>query len=147
MARPSDSRKDQELINILTANARIPLAEVAKMLGVSRATVQGRLTRLEREGVIAGYTTILGKEDAENTTLSAIIMVELEVKQQGNVISLLRKRPEVIQCYTLSGHFDLFVKIRCATSTHLDEILDWIAEMEGVRRTTSSILLARKFER
>lgn len=147
MARPSDSRKDQELINILTANARIPLAEVAKMLGVSRATVQGRLTRLEREGVIAGYTTILGKEDAENTTLSAIIMIELEVKQQGNVISLLRKRPEVIQCYTLSGHFDLFVKIRCATSTHLDEILDWIAEMEGVRRTTSSILLARKFER
>lgn len=147
MARPSDARKDQELINILTANARIPLAEVAKTLGVSRATVQGRLSRLEREGVIVGYTTVLGKEDAENTALSAIIMVELEVKQQGNVIPLLRKRPEVIQCYTLSGHFDLFVKIRCATSTHLDEIIDWIAEMDGVRRTTSSILLARKFER
>jgi DNA-binding Lrp family transcriptional regulator len=47
----------------------------------------------------------------------------------------------------LSGPFDLFVKINCATSTHLDEIIDWIAEMEGVRRTTSSILLARKFER
>ncbi|HEY5794126.1 MAG TPA: Lrp/AsnC family transcriptional regulator [Bosea sp. (in: a-proteobacteria)] len=147
MARPSDARKDQELINILTANARIPLAEVAKTLGVSRATVQGRLSRLEREGVIVGYTTILGKEDAHNTALSAIIMVELEVKQQGNVIPLLRKRPEVIQCYTLSGHFDLFVKIRCATSTHLDEIIDWIAEMDGVRRTTSSILLARKFDR
>jgi DNA-binding Lrp family transcriptional regulator len=147
MARPTDARKDQELINILTANARMPLAEVAKTLGVSRATVQGRLSRLEREGAIVGYTTVLGKDDAHNTALSAIIMVELEVKQQANVIASLRKRSEVIQCFTLSGPFDLFVKIRCATSTHLDEIIDWIAEMEGVRRTTSSILLARKFER
>lgn len=147
MARPADARKDQELISILTANARTSLAEIAKMLGVSRATVQGRLARLEREGVIAGYTTIIGKDHGQEASLSAVIMIELEVKQQGNVVALLRKRPEIIQCYTLSGHFDLFVKIRCTTSTHLDEIIDWIAEMEGVRRTTSSILLARKFER
>lgn len=147
MARPSDGRKDQELINILTANARIPLAEVAKSLGVSRATVQGRLSRLEREGVILGYTTVIGKEEVHATTLSAVIMIELEVKQQGNVIAMLRRRPEIIQCYTVSGHFDLFVKIRCTNSTHLDEVIDSIAEMEGVRRTTSSILLARKFER
>ncbi len=147
MGRPSDARKDQELVDILTANARIPLAEVAKTLGVSRATVQGRLNRLEREGVIAGYTTIMGKEEVHATTLSAVIMIELEVKQQVNVVSQLRKRPEIVQCYTVSGYFDLFVKIKCTTSTHLDEVIDAIAAMEGVRRTTSSILLARKFER
>ena len=147
MARPSDRKKDQELVNILTANARIPLAEVAKLLGVSRATVQGRLTRLEREGVILGYTTVIGKDEVQATTLSAVIMIELEVKQQANVIALLRRRPEIIQCYTVSGHFDLFVKIQCINSTHLDEIIDTIAVMDGVRRTTSSIILARKFER
>jgi len=147
MARPADARKDQELISILTANARTSLAEIAKTLGVSRATVQGRLARLEREGVIAGYTTIIGKDHEQAASLSAVIMIELEVKQQGNVVAALKKRPEIVQCYTLSGLFDLFVKIRCTTSTHLDEIIDWIAEMEGVRRTTSSILLARKFER
>jgi DNA-binding Lrp family transcriptional regulator len=146
MARPADARKDQELINILTANARTSVSDIAKALGVSRATAQGRMARLEREGIIAGYTAILGKED-HSTTISAIILIELEVKQQGNVIALLRKRPEVVNCYTLSGPFDLFVKINCATSAHLDGIIDWIAEMEGVRRTTSSILLARKFER
>ena len=147
MARPVDARKDQELISILTANARTSLAEIAKMLGVSRATVQGRLARLAREGVIAGYTTIIGKDHEQSASLSAVIMVELEVRQQGNVVAALKKRPEIVQCYTLSGPFDLFVKIRCTTSTHLDEIIDWIAEMDGVRRTTSSILLARKFER
>jgi DNA-binding Lrp family transcriptional regulator len=146
MARPADARKDQDLINILTANGRTSVSDIAKALGVSRATAQGRMARLEKEGTIAGYTAILGKED-HNTTISAIILIELEVKQQGNVIALLGKRNEVVNCYTLSGPFDLFVKISCATSTHLDGIIDWIAEMEGVRRTTSSILLARKFER
>jgi len=147
MARPSDSMKDQELISLLTANARIPLTEIAKSLGVSRATVQARLARLERDGRILGYTTILGMDETQVTDLSAIILIELEVKQQGNVIASLRRRAEIVQCYTLSGGFDLFVKITCRTSHQLDEIIDWIAEMDGVRRTTSSILLARKFVR
>ena len=147
MARPSDAEKDQELIKILTADARTPLSHIAKKLGVSRATVQGRLARLEKEGIIAGYTTVMGKEDPFVTPISAIILIELEVRQQGNVIASLKKRAQVVQCYTLSGHFDLFVRISCATASHLDEIIDWIAEMDGVRRTTSSIVLARKFER
>ena len=68
MARPSDAAKDRELIRILTENARLPLSEIAKQLGVSRATAQGRLSRLERDGVIAGYTTILGKASRPATT-------------------------------------------------------------------------------
>lgn len=146
MARPADAKKDQALINILTANARTSVSEIAKVLGVSRATAQGRIARLERDGTIAGYTTVLGKED-HGTTISAIILIELEVKQQGSVIAALRKRNEVVNCYTLSGPFDLFVRLACSTPAHLDEVIDWIAEMDGVRRTTSSILLARKFER
>lgn len=147
MARPSDAAKDRELIRILTENARLPLSEIAKQLGVSRATAQGRLSRLERDGVIAGYTTILGKASRPATTISALIMIELEMKQQGGVVAALKKRPEIVQCHTLSGHFDLSVKIECETSSDLDTIIDWIAEMEGVRRTTSSVILARKFER
>jgi DNA-binding Lrp family transcriptional regulator len=114
---------------------------------VSRSTVQGRLSRLEKEGIITGYTTILATEDSHTTTISAIILIELEVKQQGNVIALLKKKAEVVHCYTLSGHFDIFVKINCVNPSHLDEIIDWIAEMDGVRRTTSSVILAKKFER
>ena len=147
MARPSDAAKDQDLIRILSEYARLPLSDIAKMLGVSRATVQGRLARLERDGIIAGYTTILGSAARPATTIAALVMIELEVKRQGGVVAALKKRPEVVQCYTLSGHFDLSVKIECETASDLDTIIDWIAEMEGVRRTTSSVILARKFER
>jgi DNA-binding Lrp family transcriptional regulator len=147
LARPADLKKDRELIEILTANARTPLAEIAKRLGVSRATLQSRLNRLERDGVIAGYTTLLGKQDLHETALSAIVLIELEVKQQGSVIANLKKNAEVVSCHTLSGHFDLFVTVTCSTASHLDKTIDWIAGMEGVRRTTSSILLTKKFQR
>ena len=89
MARPSDAAKDRELIRILTENARLPLSEIAKQLGVSRATAQGRLSRLERDGVIAGYTTILGKASRPATTIAALILIELEMKQQGGVVAAL----------------------------------------------------------
>ncbi|MBD3847613.1 DNA-binding Lrp family transcriptional regulator [Bosea sp. OAE752] len=147
MARPSDAAKDRDLIRILSENARLPLSDIARMLGVSRATAQGRLARLERDGVIAGYTTILGKAARPATTIAALVMIELEVKRQGGVVAALKKRPEIVQCHTLSGHFDLSVKVECETASDLDAVIDWIAEMEGVRRTTSSVILARKFER
>jgi len=147
VARPPDVNKDRELIEILTANARTPLAEIAKKLGVSRATLQSRLNRLERDGVIAGYTTLLGKQHLSETALSAIVLIELEVKQQGGVIASFKKRAEVVSCYSVSGQFDLFVTVTGATASDLDKTIDWIAGMEGVRRTTSSIVLTKKFER
>ena len=147
MARPPDADKDRALIEILTANARTPLAEIAKKLGVSRATLQSRLNRLERDGIIAGYTTLLGKQNLSETALSAIVLIELEVKQQGGVIASLKKRAEVVSCYSVSGQFDLFVAVSGATASDLDKTIDWIAGMEGVRRTTSSIVLTKKFER
>jgi DNA-binding Lrp family transcriptional regulator len=125
MAQPSDVKKDQELINILTTDARTPLSQIAKKLGVSLATVQRRLARLKKEGVIAVYTTVLGKEP-DATTISAIILTELEVNRQGNVIAALRKRPEAVHCYTLSRLFDLLVKINCALASQLGELLDWM---------------------
>jgi len=147
VARPPDSDKDRELIEILTANARTPLAEIAKKLGVSRATLQSRLNRLERDGIIAGYTTLLGKQTLNETALSAIVLIEMEVKQQGGVIASLKKRAEVVSCYSVSGQFDLFVALSGATASDLDRTIDWIAGMDGVRRTTSSIVLTKKFER
>lgn len=147
MPRPSDSAKDRELIRILSENARLPLSEIAKSLGVSRATVQGRLVRLERDGIIAGYTTVLGKAAARSRTIAALVLIELEVRQQGGVIAALKKRPEIVSCHTLSGHFDLSVKVECETASDLDAMIDWIAELDGVRRTTSSVILAQKFER
>ena len=146
MGRTTDTAKDQELLSILRQNARMPISDIAKRLGVSRATAQARLVRLERESVIAGYTVVSGPAATANA-LFAIVLVELEAKRQIAVVAELRRMPEVVSCYTLSGQFDLYVRIRCRVAAELDSLIDAIAQIEGVRRTTSSVMLSRKFER
>lgn len=147
MGRKPDLLKDQSLLSILKNNARMPLSEIAKQLKVSRATVQSRLSRLEREGYIKGYTIISGVETGDVKVLSAVILVELELRSQAGVINSLKKIPEIVSCHTVNGQFDLLLRVQCSVSSELDEVIDQIAHIEGVKRTTSSLLLARKFER
>lgn len=147
VARPTDPAKDEELLAILTANARTPLTEIAQRMGVSRATVQARLARLERDGMIAGYTVVPGRRATEEGRLAAIVLIELEVRRQGGIIAQLRKRQQIVSCDATSGPFDLCVRMACRGAAELDDLIDWIAGLEGVRRTSSSIVLSRKFER
>lgn len=147
MARTADGAKDQELLHILSENARAPVSEIAKRLGVSRATVQARVARLERDGVIGGYTIVRGRAAPEAPGLSAIVLIEIDVRLQSQVIAALRRLPAIVACSTLSGQYDLLARIRCALPAELDEVIDVIASLDGVRRTMSSVLLSQKFER
>jgi DNA-binding Lrp family transcriptional regulator len=146
MSRPPDAYKDQELLDLLRGNARAPLTEIARALGVSRATVQARMERLERDGTIAGYTIRTG-DAAELKQLSAVMTIELDVKKQVSIIGALQKSGNIRSCHTISGQFDILILVRADSPTQMDELIDWINGLDGVRRTTSSLLLAKKFER
>ncbi len=75
---------DAKLIDLLRANAREPTASLARKLGLARSTVQERLARLEREGVVKGYTVRLADE-AQANRLRAVVMIETDPKQADRV--------------------------------------------------------------
>jgi len=75
---------DAKLIDLLRANAREPTASLARKLGLARSTVQERLARLEREGIVKGYTVRLG-DDAQGNRLRAVVMIETDPKQADRV--------------------------------------------------------------
>jgi DNA-binding Lrp family transcriptional regulator len=85
---------DARLIELLRANAREPTASLARKLGLARSTVQERLARLERDGVVRGYTVRLADE-AQAGRLRAVVMIETDPKQADRVSVELRKMPEV----------------------------------------------------
>ncbi len=147
MSRPIDNAKDAQLLALLRTNARMPVSSLAERLGVSRSTMQQRLKRLERDGMIAGYTVLLGEKAAPNGTLQAHVLIEIGARDLARAVSTLRNRPEVRRCCTASGQFDLLVEVEAPTTHRLDETLDWIGQMPGVRRTVTSLLLTTKFER
>jgi DNA-binding Lrp family transcriptional regulator len=137
---------DQQLLSLLRENARAPTAELARRLGLSRTTVQSRIERLERQGVITGYTVRVSDE-AERGGVRAHIMVTVLPRQMPAVVRALHAMPEVRALHSVSGPFDLVALALVPTVAEMDELTDRIGAVDGVERTTSSIVLSAKFER
>ncbi len=137
---------DELLLSILRENARASTAEIARRLQLSRTTVQSRIERLERDGVIRGYTVRIG-DDFESGRVRAHILITVLPKQMAAVVKALRDMPEVRSLHSVSGTHDL-VAMGVAPGVHdMDVLTDRIGAIDGVERTTSSIILSTKFER
>jgi len=140
------SQTDQQLLILLRENARTSTAQLARKLGVSRTTVQSRLERLERESVISGYTVRVHDEH-EHGHIRAHIMIAVHPKQQAAVVSALRAMPALRSLHSVSGAYDLVAVAMVPAVGDMDVLTDKIGALEGVERTTSSIVLSTKFER
>jgi len=137
---------DRDLIALLQANARDSTANLARRLGVARTTVLARLARLEREGVIVGYTVRLGQEVTDRS-VQAYVGVTLEPKSGRDVIRRLSRLPELAHLCSVSGEFDCIALLRAESMPRLDALLDEIGEIDGVTKTTTSIVLAVRVDR
>jgi DNA-binding Lrp family transcriptional regulator len=137
---------DELLLSLLRENARVSTAEIARRLGLSRTTVQSRIDRLQRRGVIAGYTVRL-HDDYERGRIRAHILITVLQKQMLSVVAALRSIPEVRGLYSVSGAWDLVAIGVVAGVGDMDDLTDRIGAMEGVERTTTSVILTTKFER
>lgn len=137
---------DQQLLSVLRENARASTAEIARRLKVSRTTVHSRIERLERMGVIDGYTVRI-HEDAERGHIRAHIMITVLPKQMSSVVAALHALPDVRALHSVSGAFDLVALGVVPTVREMDELTDRIGAIDGVERTTSAIILSAKFER
>ena len=138
--------KDEELINVLRANAREPVASLARKLGVSRTTVQDRLKRLEEQGVIAGYTLKLAKEQSTKG-ISALVTISVEPRRQIEVTKILSKFVAIETLHTVSGKIDLIAMVRTATSEDMDKVIDQIGIISGVTEIETAVILSTKVDR
>ncbi|MGB3390741.1 MAG: Lrp/AsnC family transcriptional regulator [Pseudaminobacter sp.] len=137
---------DRALIALLRENARASTAELARRLGVSRTTVQSRIERLEKSGVIAGYGVRLSP-DYERNLVRAHILVTALPKLSASVEAVLRRIPEVRTLHSVSGSFDMIIIVEAPSVRDLDVLIDRIGALEGVERTLSSIILSTKIDR
>ena len=137
---------DRDLLALLQLNARESAANLARKLGVARTTVLARIGRLEREGVILGYTVRL-RQDAPEHGVHAFVAITTLPKSGRDVTLQLAKLPELRQLCSVSGEFD-YIALLCAESTsRLDALLDLIGEIDGVMKTNTSIVLALRVDR
>ena len=137
---------DRRLAACLQGDARASTTTIANRLGVARSTVHERIKRLEREGVIAGYTAVLNTVPVEDA-VQALVMLSINQQQTRRLVRQLEGYPEIKLCFAINGEFDLFLSIEAHKLEDLDALIDEIATIPGVRRSQTSIVLGRKFDR
>lgn len=138
--------KDELLLSLLSENARMPVSELARRLGLSRTTVQARIERLERSGAIAGYTVRLSTA-AERALVRAFVMITVKPKHAGRTITELTDIREVRTLHSISGEVDMMAVVAAGSVAALDAVVDRIGALEGVERTQTSVIMATKFDR
>ena len=136
---------DRTLIAALAENARTPVADLARRLGLARSTVQARIDRLVAQGAIAGFTIRRGAALAP--PLRATVLIGIEPRSGPEVLARLRAMPAVEAAHTTSGRVDLIVQLVADSTAALDATLDRIAEARGVRSSESLIHLSTKIAR
>lgn len=137
---------DRRLLALLQADARSSAADLARRLKVARTTVLARLARLQREGVIVGFTVRLAAGEGERG-VEAYVGITTSPKSGRDVTLRLAALPELRQLCSVSGEFDYLALLRAESTSRLDALLDEIGAIEGVTRTTTSVVLARRIDR
>lgn len=132
--------KDQGLISMLRTDARTSVVDLAKGLGVSRATIQNRMKRLEQDGVIQGYTVLLGAE-IEKPNVRALMSIQADSASEASVISKLRGNPNVSAIHHTTGRWDLIAEVQTDSLSSFNKIVGVLRLIDGVVATETNLLL------
>ncbi len=145
MTEDVDSAMDETDLAILQAlvkNGRITLSKMSEDIGVPDATISHRLKRLERE-VVKGYTVILDP-DKVGLEMTAIIIIQTETEKHGAVKYALSDLDEVSEVYSVSGEYDLLIKLWAHDMEELNQLIDnKIRSIDGVEDLTEMIVMER----
>jgi len=137
---------DKRLLALLRNNSRTPIAELSRVLGLSRSTVKDRIDRLESRGVIRGYSLTLSDEFTKGH-VSAHVMVDMASSQSTAIMRSLRHIDQIRKAYAVSGIYDLIIVVEAESTGELDKVLDQIRDLEGIKDTLTSVVLSTKFEK
>lgn len=133
---------DLKLLRLLAADARASWADLAKALRLSGPAVADRVHRLVDRGVIRGFTVLIDP-DAVNAGLTAFIAVTLErPRNRARFLQRVRATPAILECHHTAGDDDFLLKVRCANTSALEELLtSALKSLPGIARTRTTVVL------
>src|SRR3954447_1135088 len=134
---------DARLLLTLRANPRVGVLEVSRRLGVARGTVQARLDKLQRRGVITGFGPEL---DPMQMGYPVLAFVSLEIVQGRleEAVAGLRRVPEVLEAHGVTGDRDLLCRVVAHDNGHLQDVINGMLQKGAVQRSISAISMTRQ---
>jgi Lrp/AsnC family leucine-responsive transcriptional regulator len=122
---PELDRYDRAILRLLAGEGRIPVAELARRIGLSKTPTQARLRRLEAAGVITGYRAML---NPIRLGLAHVAFIELRLSDTREAAlqafnAAVRAIPEIEECHMIAGGFDYLLKVRTADMAAYREVM------------------------
>ena len=139
---------DKKILRALMQDARTPVLEIARHVGISGAAIHQRLRKLEKSGLLSGSKFIINPKVLGYTTMAFIGIYLDKAMNNPEAVKQLQKIPEVLECHYTTGNWSIFIKILCKDNEHLMHVLNKdIQSIEGVSRTETFISLQQQIDR
>jgi len=139
---------DKKILRALIEDARTPILEIARYIGISGAAIHQRLRKLEKSGLIAGSKFIINPKILGYKTMAFIGVFLDKAMNNPDAVRQLKKIPEVLECHYTNGNWSILIKILCKDNEHLMHLLNKeIQTIPGVSRTETFISLEQQIDR
>ncbi|SDR83647.1 transcriptional regulator, AsnC family [Formosa sp. Hel1_31_208] len=139
---------DKKILRALMTDARTPILEIARLVGISGAAIHQRLRKLEKSGLISGSKFVINPKVLGYTTMAFIGVFLDKAVSNPQAVKQLQKIPEVLECHYTTGNWSVFIKVLCKDNAHLMHVLNHdIQSITGVSRTETFISLDQQIDR
>ena len=139
---------DKKILRFLMEDARRPILEIARNIGISGAAIHQRLRKLEASGLMVGSKFVLNPKVLGYTTMAYIGIYLDRAMSNPQAVKALEKIPEVLECHYTTGNWSILIKVLCKDNEHLMHVLNKkIQQIEGVSRTETFISLDQQINR
>ncbi|RII09335.1 Regulatory protein AsnC [Streptomyces sp. YIM 130001] len=134
---------DTRILRLLIEQPRTSVREYARILGIARGTLQARIDRMERDGVITGTGPALSPGALGHPVL-AFVHIEVTQGHLDDVGDALAQVPEIIEAFSITGGGDLLTRVVARDNGHLEDVIQQLIQLPGVVRTRSEVALRER---
>lgn len=139
---------DKKILRFLMEDARRPILEIARNIGISGAAIHQRLRKLENSGLLSGSKFVINPKVLGYMTMAYIGIFLDKAMSNPQAVKQLEKIPEVLECHYTTGNWSILIKVLCKDNEHLMHVLNKrIQQIEGVSRTETFISLHQQINR
>ena len=139
---------DKTILRVLMKDARTPVLEIARQVGISGAAIHQRLRKLEQSKLLSGSKFVINPKSLGYTTMAFIGIFLDKAANNSTAVKQLKKIPEVLECHYTTGNWSILIKVLCKDNEHLMQVLNKnIQTINGVSRTETFISLDQQIDR
>lgn len=131
------------ILNELQKNARMPLTEISRKVGITSPAVSDRILKMESEGIIDGYSVKINMKKI-GCPMSVFISAKVRFGQVEKFLELIRNTPEITECHKLTGNDCLLMRAYVQDTEHLEKLG---SKLLHYGELTTSLLLSSIVER